>query len=248
MQQLWVLLRRRSCADHPSRVCQLTYDLLKCNHPSGRSGLLFIPTSTRGICFDISKIYITGGVRGRVIKCANTFSLKLWVCWQLISLLIERLLFGFAYRMHHVTFITSGSPSHTGRMTWWAPVHCLTSTQTGAHEADTFQSKALLQHDSWWVQDELGAWAPSSCFPSRKSDSWGMGPQKPIHATLCELSHDSCHARMAAQAVVGVTLFKEASTTCFCLACKIICNYCVILGQPQSLRAYIPALWFVGDP
>lgn len=45
--------------------------------PKRQSGLLFIPTSTRGICFDISKIYITGGVRGRVMKCANTFSLKL---------------------------------------------------------------------------------------------------------------------------------------------------------------------------
>ena len=77
MHQLWVLLQRRNYADQPRRACQLAYDLLKCNHPNVRSGLLFIPTGTRGICFDISKIYITDGVKGRVVKYANV---SLWNC------------------------------------------------------------------------------------------------------------------------------------------------------------------------
>lgn len=77
---------------------------------------------------------------------------------------------------------------------------------------------------------------------------WGMGLQKPIHAALHELSQDSCSTGMAAQDVVGVTFLKEACTSCFCLACKIVCICCVTFGQPGSRRDDIPALWLVGGP
>lgn len=73
---LGLIMKAKLCSGS-RRACQLTYDLLKCNHPDVRSGLLFLPTGTWGICFDISKICINGGVRGRVMKCANAFSLKL---------------------------------------------------------------------------------------------------------------------------------------------------------------------------
>lgn len=119
--QLCIFFMKRSSTDHPWRACQLTYDLLKCNHPDVRSGLLFIPTGTRGICFDISKICITGRVRERVIKCASAFFSEVasMLAAQFTACPISVSDFGFSCRTCHVTFITSGSPNHTGRMTWW---------------------------------------------------------------------------------------------------------------------------------
>lgn len=78
---------------------------------------------------------------------------------------------------------------------------------------------------------------------------WGMRPQEQIHAALHELSQECCSAGMAAQDVVGVTLLKEASTSCFCLACKTVCIHYAIRGWPGSLRDDIPvALWLVRGP
>lgn len=185
-------------------------------------------------------------------------------------LLTQCLLFGFAYRMHHVTFITSGSRSHTGRMTWWALVHCL-----ALHPNCGTCGGYLSLRDSPWLSwaclglsqglkglccGRIHDWGPgtarhtelqTAAYPTGRvmalCSEWGMGPLKPVHADFHELSWDSCSAGMAVQDV-GVTSLKEASTSCFCLACKIVCIYCVILGWPGSLRDNIPALWLVGGP
>lgn len=242
MQQLWVLLWRSSYADHPRRACQLAYDLLKCNHPNVRSGLLFIPTSTRGICFDISKIYITGGVRGRVVKCAST---SLWSCECVgSSFYCWYNVFYLALDAGHTVWLSSLQEATATLARWlgepWSTVQL--STQTVALDGDVIPSRGSswvpwaylgwsqhlksLQcggiHD--WVQVEPGALSSRQLLLSQVEwwpvVSLGHEAQEQVRTALLEFSLESYCGRMAVQDLLAVTFFKEASTSCFCSSAK----------------------------
>lgn len=205
------IMKAKLC--RPSRrVCQLTYDLLKCNHPNVRVDCFLFPLALGEFALTFQK---STSLVGWGVGLWNVPTPSLWSCecvgssfyclYNVSSLALNTGYTMWLSSLLEATATLAGWPGEPWSTLWL-------SAQTVAHDEDIPHLEAhpnspgpasvmigFMTGPGRTRSTELQAAAsPPGRVMALCSDG-GMGPQKPIHAALYELSQHSCSAGIAAK-------------------------------------------------